>query len=320
MNVDRLIPGIEAIALLKDSRLIVFHGGKVYRLNNKKVRPEPVFDESEIGRLVASQAPEFCEAVPPGHKRKARLTRCDLIVLLGIARKPDRWDHPFESLCRRFRRRRAIERLTTAVRSTYRSHRDEYQYREIEHPFTGITPRLTTDRINALCKEAIDLRYIQNMMKDPLMKILVAVRRVPSSFPPECRPPACYRSRRMKNCAVPRPIDIYRSKESAISTLSFAEFRRMLYQEHPDPTDRAIALCGMPRRPVIGGFALFKEAPDSLTVFILCSNRSIGRNMLDNLKRRGKIVYIDHPLPEVIEFYQKSGFGVVDQEMMAWIP
>jgi len=323
MNVNTIIPGIQAIAMLDDKRIVVLHNGRHYRLFKDKIMPLPEeLDESRILRAVASQAPEVCEAVPPGKTRKARLTRCDLIVLLGIVRRPDKWDQPFDGLCRRLRRRRAIETLTTAVRSTYRAHRDEYQYKQIEHPFTGIRPRLTMQKINHLCKEAISTDYIQNIMLDPTMKMLIAVRRVPSSFPPECPPPACYRSHRMKRCAIPRPIDIYRSKESAVdvSTVSFAQFKRMINQKHPDPTERAMELCKMPRKPVIGGFALIKEAPESITVFILCSNRSIGKNMLDHLKSRRKIVYIDHPLPDVISFYQKSGFGLVDEQMMAWIP
>lgn len=318
MDVHTIIPGIEAIVLSDNHRFIIVHNSVYYRLKNHKITPEPVFDESHIVRTVTSQTPEFCEAVPPGRTRKTKLTRCDLIVLLGLVRHPDRWDQPFNSLCRRFRRRRAIQRLTTAVRNTYRFHRDEYQYKQVEHPFTGITPRLTSEKINVLCKEAIDTQYIQNMLKDPLMRILVAVRRVPSSFPPECTPPACYRSHRMKDCGVPRPIDIYRNKESDVSSVSFDEFKRILYQKHPDPTDRAVALCKIPRKPIIGGFALFKETQDSVTVFILCSNRSIGKNMLDEFKKRGKTLYIDHPLPEVISFYQKTGFRVIDKQTMMW--
>lgn len=322
MNVSKIIPGIRAIAMLDNHRIVLFHNDTYYRIHKDKIMPQPDVDESRIIRAVASQAPEVCEAVPPDRTNRARLTRCDLIVLLGFVRHPDRWNQPFDQLCRRFRHRRAIQTLTTAVRSTYRAHRDEYQFMEAQHPFTGITPRLSMEKIHHLCKEAINTDYIREMMKDPMIRMLVAVRRVPSSFPPECPPPACYRSHRMKRCAIPRPIDIYRSKESAIdvSSVSFAEFKRMLIQKFPDPTERAIELCRMPRKPVIGGFALIKESADSITVFILCSNRSIGKNMLDHLRSRRKIVYIDHPLPEVVSFYEKCGFGIVDEQMMAWIP
>lgn len=318
MDIGQVIPGIQAIMMMDDFAIMLMHKDQIYRLIKGKLIQQPGIDESKIKHAVASQAPEVCEAIPPGKKRKVGLTRCDLIVLLGIVKRPDIWNYPFDKLCKRFRKRRAVDTLTAAVRSTYKAHRGEYQFIQMDnHP--GIIPRLTPEKMATMCKEAINLDYIENLMRDPMMKIIVAVRRIPSSFPPECQPPACYRSRRMKKCGIPRPIDIFRSKESAISGISFVEFKKMIHQNFPDPVDRAVHLCKLPRRPTIGGFAIIRELPESITVHILCSNRSIGKNMLDNMKERKRIVYIDHPLPEVISFYEKCGFQSIDDETMAWM-
>jgi hypothetical protein len=58
----------------------------------------------------------------------------------------------------------------------------------------------------------------------------------------------------------------------------------------------------------VGGFCVFREDKDTITIYILCSNRALGKKMLDHLSDRGKTVIIDQPLQEAIPFYERYGW------------
>ena len=61
-------------------------------------------------------------------------------------------------------------------------------------------------------------------------------------------------------------------------------------------------------KEVIGGLCIYGLEQDTVVIYILCSNRSLGQKILDHVKSWGKTVMIDEPLPEVQSFYQHLGF------------
>jgi len=264
-----------------------------------------------------TEGPARCRATLPTtptrvQRRRADMTYCDLIIALRLVRSAeDIFD--MKELCRDYREECARQRLAQTARSTYRRHRHQYEFTEIPYPFKRMIPKMTAADMDNLCKHSLNTEYIKNMMKNPSLTLLIAYRRIPSSFPAECPPPKCYRSRTMAACGIPRSADIYRS---AKIPLPFDQFKEMLRRDYPDPVERARYLCGLPKTARIGGFAILEEGPRAITVYILCSNRSIGKNILDELRRRGKRVFIDHPLDDVVEFYKKCGFQSISSTLM----
>ena len=71
--------------------------------------------------------------------------------------------------------------------------------------------------------------------------------------------------------------------------------------------------------PHIGGVCIYRKTAVSVVVLILCSNRSVGGNILRYLIDKygaDKSVYINEPLPEVVDFYKKHSFVWFDEQNM----
>jgi hypothetical protein len=66
---------------------------------------------------------------------------------------------------------------------------------------------------------------------------------------------------------------------------------------------------------VIGGVCLFTEnvQDQHITVWILCSNRSVGSFLLNEIKKKQPTVFIDSPLEDVVDFYTSHGFRWLDE-------
>jgi hypothetical protein len=65
-------------------------------------------------------------------------------------------------------------------------------------------------------------------------------------------------------------------------------------------------------REHIGALCIYKESEDEVTVWILCSNRSLGKKLLDHLALKNKPIIIDSPVDDAISFYIHLGWN--------WIP
>lgn len=279
-----------------------------------------------------------CNAILPWTGRTAPLTHADLLLLTGIYRSPTYWTITPKRLCRLWRKKRALAVVEAGIRTSLRRRRGAYEFEDIPSPFydtamlapskiskirqpTKLRHRLAKN-LEIICKQEINLGYLQNKLSDPSLSMVVARRRVPI-WPSECVAPTCHRT--MKGECIKPPLGYYfrhvpESKLLVGDVATFNEFKRLLQQKYPDPKDRTEAVCGLPRRPIIGGFALIRDEPRSLTVFILCSNRALGKAILDHLKTRGKRIYIDEPLDKIRDFYYATGFKDVSRALMVWNP
>jgi hypothetical protein len=208
------------------------------------------------------------------------------IVDLGYAYRPDVWTLPPATITRLIK---TNEKLTKSIRTIFKKRRELYSVREID------PADLTDDQISNLCKNKIRMKYIKNKFASPENKVLIARRDIHPCVPPRC----FYTSK--KTCKRPDVLNVFRSIKPSVS---YEEFVASLPK-----TDRNDALCSMLHREHIGALCVYSESEDDVTVFILCSNRSLGKKLLDHLALKNKPIVIDSPLDDAVSFYIHLGWG-----------
>lgn len=272
----------------------------------KDVRVIGFVGEDEFGSL------RMCR-LPNGRS----MTKCDLILRLPVVlRNPKKWSMDFEELCR-------IVMLTdltigrALLKKYLRGKRSSYYLKEIS------PRRLKKSEFVTLCKNKINWNYILNIMTDPEVKVMVARRELPAPPPIECPPPDCIVTK-TGGCRAPKPLDFFRGDLTFRGEVLRGQTNRQsykIYKEKYDQKTKGLSSaereklypCSSLKRSLatkLGGVCLYSETDSEIRIWVLCSNRMVGGKMLEHFisKKKDRLVIIDHPLEEVIPFYEKYGF------------
>lgn len=217
------------------------------------------------------------------------------IVKMGYTYRPDIWRLPQTAMTRLVK---MSEVLTQSARNVFRRNRSRFVIEEKDTPWT-----LDDDQFRFLCKDAIISSYIHKKLRSKKNKILVASREVRP-----CVAPKCWYTSNHK-CVQPNARNVYhRLKPSE----SYEEFVAGIPKK-----DRIQYLCGLlEEKRHIGGFCIYRETDDDIIVWVLCSNRALGKRLLDHLIHKKKKIIIDSPLDEAVEFYQRLGWKWQNQNQM----
>lgn len=215
------------------------------------------------------------------------------IIDLGYAYRPELWDLPKETIKGIMRTRK---HLTESMRTRFKTIRDRYIIHDV--PLLD----LTEEQIDGLCKTSIAMEYIKYAVNNKKNKILIASRNIEPCIPPKC----FYTS--TKTCVRPDVLNIFRKIKPA---MTYEEFVASI----PKTADRNKMLCDLlPRKEHTGAFCIYEEKDDQITVWIICSNRALGKRLLDHLVARKKTIVIDTPLTEVVSFYENLGWEWIRNE------
>lgn len=242
-------------------------------------------------------------------------TRCGLITILtpSVAFHPEKWTLPMEELCDMLRRKKMRQVVPRLTRGYMRGKRNDYTFREIDGG--DITPKHLDD----ICQGKINRKYLAHALADPKNRVLVAVR-----TPMPCKEPTCYWIKKTRKCVEPSTWNIYRRlvKLTGLAT-PYNTFRETI-MSMTNKRERTAHLCRLletTQTPLIGGVCVFVETSVHVKIIILCSHRSIGSILLKHIIQRfrdKKIILVNHPLEDVIDFYSNHGFRWHDSENMIY--
>lgn len=256
--------------------------------------------------LDAFQCPDTGKVYRFGTKR---FTHCDLILMLpGLAFQPDKWRTPLKIL-RRLSKQYWLPIVRTMERTYIAKKRFSYTFEDTR------PSALKLNEVYNICSKKINKRYLHAKLKDPSLSAILAVRN-----PDPCRtPPKCHWVPSTGLCVTPTAWMVWnrlRRTGSPDIPAEYNDFKQQI-ESIPSVSDRHTRLCQMLERTrpkKIGGICLYDESRYTVRVMILCSDRSVGGRLLEEIIRRfsHKTLYIDHPLPEVIPFYSKYGFRFQD--------
>jgi hypothetical protein len=273
---------------------------------------EDIVDDPRLNFVIENEihneTGEFCRV---GDKN---LTQCDLLVQLSLITQSSSWDLPMVRLCDWYRRpieKRAVERMQKVSILTKRPH---YFF----HRVTNIK-RLRKMDLMRLCRDEINWNYLKKKLDLPDVQVLMAKRSI-SKLSEICKPPYCMETRKGL-CKAPDPWSVFRALYKNKS--DYETFKTDLMTRFPDPIERNNHLCSLPLKPVgsvLGGFCIFSESETQIIIWILCSDRAMGKALLERFKSTGKSIIIDHPLSNVLGFYTKCGFISVDPLHMIYEP
>lgn len=258
---------------------------------------------------VKNQRGEFCRI---GDKS---LTHCDLLVQLAMINRVASWHLPFSTLCARYHGPIMRKAITTMEKTTILKKRAEYFFRRV-HPKS-----LRKMDIMRLCKNTINWEYLKKKLTMPDVRVMIAKRSI-SRFSEQCQPPACMETR-LGRCRQPDPWSVFRMLHKNKHASEYAQFKTDLLARYPDPDERNRYLCSLPLKPagsVLGALCIFSEWETQIVIWILCSDRAMGKALLEQFKATGKFIIIDRPLDDVIAFYTKCGFAPMDKTRMIYTP
>lgn len=271
-----------------------------------------------INATVQNTIGEFCR-IP----KRQDLSRCDLLVQLSLISDTASWNLPIERLCRRYNRPIERKAVATISRSVILRRRPEFFFRKVLRPSS-----LRKYEILRACSNKLNWAYIKKILKRPDVSIVVAKREI-SALSETCKTSTACMETREGDCKIPDMWSIFRAlcRRRGVnpSPDEYLAFKTGVLSAYPDPEARNAHLCTMAFRPignVFGGICLFSEFDTKIVVWILCSDRALGKALLDHFKASGKIILIDTPLDEVVGFYEKCGFRFdgKDRTRMVYLP
>ena len=244
-----------------------------------------------------------------------QFTHCDLLLLVpGMAFRPERWHTPRKELCRTARR---LAQITPTIQKTYLGKkRSSYEFKDVR------PSSIQLNDIRDICQYEINKEYLKKTLEDPFLSAIVAVR-----TPEPCEAsPRCHWVRKTGSCIVPSARMVWNRLVKADAPGvpdEFDDFKAMLGTLTVQ--ERNQRLCEMLETtrlaPKIGGVCLYDESDTDVRIMIFCSHRSVGGKLLEEMIRRFadyKTLYIDHPLKAVIPFYTKYGFRFHDPTTMIY--
>jgi len=281
-------------------------------------------------------------------------TRIDLLLRTGLWKPIWRhnklsfyfWSCPISKLC--FMSEEMVPGLVTGLPSTVGGLVQSTIHRSVRPFLKRHLPKefvieevpieyLLSVRNYDICGKKITSNYIQKMIHTPGLRMLMARRVLPISMT-DCKAPTCQPIVMSKNrsCVLPTLHTVFntlfpRPMNPKERTRAFRVFSRRLVEAYPeilkDKETRNEILCEVlstALTTVVGGFCLFKENPKekSMTMYVLCSNRGVGRSILNFLKDPDlhlDEIIADTVLQDAIGFYSKCGFQKIPHSPnMVW--
>jgi hypothetical protein len=244
------------------------------------------------------------------------MTRCDLLVQHSLIMKPSLWNLGFHTLCRKYRLPLQKKVVKTMQKVSILKKKPQYFFDHV----TNIKTLRKMDLVR-LCQKDINWNYLKTKLSMPGVKVMIAKRFI-SKLSEICKPPNCMETRK-GICKAPDLWSVYRALPKKKKEESYETFKTGLMTRFPDPDERNRYLCALPLKPVgyvMGGVCIYTESESEIIIWILCSDRSMGKALLEQFKSMGKTIVIDNPLDNVIGFYTKCGFTAVDPFRMIYTP
>lgn len=265
---------------------------------------------------------ELCKTLSWTGNTPVYLTVCDMILMTHSHEHPNRWRFSFQKWCDKYnhwRRHQFLRQKTQVlVKRVFKRKRHEYVSKIVSCSF------LSVKQIDHMCHEKINTTYLKKMLTRYGMRMMIARRGLEThKKTTTCESPNCVPDKK-KICVTPSPWNVFLMLNRGVvfqdhdtRSRQYAAFVNDLETRYPDKTQRAKILCDLYRKgfvSVVGGVCLFTEdsTNKNIKIWILCSNRSVGSFLLNEIKKRQPTVLIDSPLEDVVDFYISQGFRWID--------